>query len=157
MIACLCSVVLWSAAGYSQAPAEGRIDLAAILGQPTASTAAGGSCAGSQSGVFFAAHRSRTGSRSGLQKNFCQASCGGDPPVSCSGSGSCSAYDRNCDFGEQGHVTCGTTTYWCPSVCESECQDSPACCSCYETSDCVDCCRCDGHGYGYCEVYCNGW
>ncbi|HEY7214758.1 MAG TPA: hypothetical protein VIC28_09020 [Thermoanaerobaculia bacterium] len=85
IIACVCSVVLWSAAVYSQTPAEGRIDLATILGQPAVSTAASGACATrSQSGVLFAAQRSRTGSRSGLQKNFCQASCGADSPESCS-------------------------------------------------------------------------
>ena len=28
---------------------------------------------------------------------------------------------------------------------------------CFETGDCVQCCRCDGGGAGYCYVYCYGW
>lgn len=45
----------------------------------------------------------------------CTAYCGADPPVSCSGA-TCSAADRSCP-GERGHVTCGSTTYWCATPC----------------------------------------
>lgn len=31
------------------------------------------------------------------------------------------------------------------------------CDTCDLTGDCVACCRCEGHGPGYCEVFCNGW
>lgn len=45
----------------------------------------------------------------------CTADCGLYAPVSCSGS-TCNAVNRNCP-GEAGHVTCGTTTTYCPVCC----------------------------------------
>jgi hypothetical protein len=47
---------------------------------------------------------------------FCEASCGPNSTVSCSGS-SCSATDRNCDAGIRGSVTCNGATTQCPYVC----------------------------------------
>jgi hypothetical protein len=45
-------------------------------------------------------------------KAMCIAHCGTYPDVSCSGT-TCSAADRSCSA-ERGHVTCGTTTIYCP-------------------------------------------
>jgi len=46
----------------------------------------------------------------------CTASCGSYASVSCttSGTGSCTAVDRDCAAGERGRVTCGSTTTYCP-------------------------------------------
>jgi len=60
-----------------------------------------------------------------------QASCADGTTRSCSctsGSCSCSAVDQNCDTGVQGHVTCGSTTTYCPSnssACGGGCQYPP--------------------------------
>lgn len=48
-------------------------------------------------------------------KASCTADCGSAPDVTCSGSGSCTAVDRNCGAGQRGYVTCGSTTNYCPS------------------------------------------
>lgn len=55
-----------------------------------------------------------------IQASTCTADCGPFTDVSCSGS-SCNAVNRSCP-GEQGHVTCDGTTYYCPS-CTAECTD----------------------------------
>ena len=62
------------------------------------------------------------------EKSLCNATanCGGGVTVSCSGNNSvtsCSAADRNCDAGEQGHVTCDGVTTWCSPVCPANCDD----------------------------------
>jgi hypothetical protein len=51
----------------------------------------------------------------------CTADCGSFPDVSCSGD-SCSAVNQSCP-GEQGHVTCGSNTYYCPSCGTPECTE----------------------------------
>jgi hypothetical protein len=53
-----------------------------------------------------------------VRNAVCTADCGSFTDVSCSAP-TCSAVNRSCP-GEQGHVTCGTTTYYCPA-CTSEC------------------------------------
>ncbi|MEM1205231.1 MAG: hypothetical protein AAGN66_18530 [Acidobacteriota bacterium] len=53
---------------------------------------------------------------SGGLRASCTADCGsGASDVSCSGSGSCTAIDRNCAAGQRGQVTCGSLTRYCPS------------------------------------------
>ena len=155
---CICTLAFCSAAGLAQTPTEAPVNLAAILSQPVSSPARGGACGTSLERMIFAAKPPRAGAQgagaqgTGSQKDFCQANCGSGSPVSCSGAGSCSAFDQNCDFGEQGHVTCGTTTIWCANECQ--CNDTPQCCTCYDTGDCFACCRCEGHGPGYCAFHC---
>lgn len=58
----------------------------------------------------------------------CTASCGSYASVSCttSGTGSCTAVDRNCAVGERGRVTCGSTTTYCPP-CETTCSATALC------------------------------
>ncbi|HEX4960478.1 MAG TPA: hypothetical protein VF173_06545 [Thermoanaerobaculia bacterium] len=58
----------------------------------------------------------------GWEKALCgaTAACGGGVTVSCTSNSSvtsCSAADRNCAAGEQGHVTCAGVTTWCPGTC----------------------------------------
>lgn len=55
------------------------------------------------------------GGESGIEAE-CTASCG-TSTVSCSIAGTCTAVDRNCSAGERGHVTCGSTTTYCPTEC----------------------------------------
>ena len=53
-------------------------------------------------------------------KAMCTADCGPFTDVSCSGN-VCNAANRSCP-GEQGHVTCDGTTYYCPA-CSAECTE----------------------------------
>jgi hypothetical protein len=78
--------------------------------------------------------------------------------VTCSGNNSttsCTAVDRNCSWGEQGHVTCDGATTWCPTACpgcppswctrEANCSASCYPCDYDYTCDatyCTDDCRC---------------
>ena len=96
----------------------------------------------------------------GAEKSLCNATanCGGGVTVSCSGNASvtsCSAADRNCGVGEQGHVTCDGVTTWCPGTCsgcpadwctyQQDCADSCYPCAFTYTciqSSCTDRCRC---------------
>jgi hypothetical protein len=144
-----CTLAIVSAAvGFAQTPSVAPLSsqaLAAILGQP----AVNGSCPTAESGVVFAARRPGLG----WQKD-CSASatCGSDPPVSCSYSGSggsCSFANRNCP-NQQGYVTCQGVTTWCPT----ECPPSVWCQQCDATGDCFACCRCDGGGAGHCAYIC---
>lgn len=50
----------------------------------------------------------------------CTADCGPYTDVSCSGT-TCNAVNRSCP-GERGHVTCGSSTYYCP-VCDPPCTE----------------------------------
>lgn len=47
---------------------------------------------------------------------YCQADCGSDPDVSCSGSVSCQAVDRSCPY-QRGYVVCDGYYTYCPKVC----------------------------------------
>jgi hypothetical protein len=147
VLACICILAFGSAAGFAQAPSEAPINLAAILDQPAVS----GACPTSQSGALFAARGAKPGSKPGFMKAYCEALCGQDPVVSCSGS-SCSAVNRNCP-NEQGHVTCDGTTYWCSEPCPADC-GSPFCCGCENTGSCFACCRCEGGTAVECGLVC---
>lgn len=70
-------------------------------------------------------------------KASCTASCGGGITVSCSGSGACSAQDRNCAAGIRGQVTCGSTTNHCPPC-------PPSCTNGQERYVFTGTCCCDG-------------
>ena len=107
-----CLVALIAVAGFAQAPAESSSSMP-TLGSPAA-----------PNGAVFAANRKVP------TKSSCTASCGsGAMPVGCSGSGSCSAVDRDCGSNERGHVTCnGVTTYCSASCsCETVCKCSAPC------------------------------
>ena len=165
-----CTLLFVSVAGFAQAPSDAPLSpevIAAILGEPGAA----GSCAGPQRNVRLAAG----GGGVGLMA-FCSAYCVPPNSVSCNGS-ACSGADRNCGAGEQGHVTCDGTTYWCSPVCPGPAGNCEACaqtggcvdccrceggttmqcnncCTCEATSDCMACCRCDGNSIGYCASVC---
>lgn len=124
----------------SMAPISGEA-MAAIL-SPAAGPA---SCRTQQSEVLFAARRSGK-----PLKSICSATaqCGSTTPssVSCQGSNSCTAVDRNCSASEPGHVTCdGTTT---------SCSPCSPCEVCAGTSDCFNCCRCEGNSGPFCVREC---
>jgi hypothetical protein len=88
------------------------------------------------------------------QKSYCsaQANCEWGT-VSCEGNNSCSAWDRNCSWGEVGHVTCDGNTYACPTQCcpddfctrdwqcQQNCYPCQAIYSCY-WNGCHDSCDC---------------
>lgn len=144
-----CTMVLISAAGFAQTPSVAPLTneaLAAILGP----AAVHGACAVPQNEAVFASNRSRAG----LAKSCsATATCGTDPSVSCSVTGTggtCTFANRNCNGGEQGHVTCNGVTTWCPTICPP----STWCQKCDDTGDCFACCRCDGGGAGHCAFIC---
>jgi hypothetical protein len=75
----------------------------------------------------------------------CTASCGSYPFVSCNTSGSCTSVDRNCAAGQQGYVSCGSTTVYCPA-----CPPPPEIdCSEYNTLTCT-------YTYNYSTGCCTG-
>jgi hypothetical protein len=138
MKACIlaCLVALIAVAGFAQAPSENS-SLPSMLAAPPVATSPA-----APDGAVFAANRKVP------TKSSCTASCGsGSMPVSCSGSGSCSAVDRDCGSNERGHVTCnGVTTY-----CSASCACGTVCtCSapCFSTP-------CDSGG-GY-IIDCSSW
>jgi hypothetical protein len=149
ILACICILVLCSAAGLAQAPSEAPFSLAAILNQPALSPTSSDSCANSQSAVLFDP-MGATG-RPGLEKAACSATanCGSDGFVNCTGSYDCSVVDRNCPT-EQGHVTCDGVTTWCPAC---NCSTN-WCCICSNTANCAACCRCEGGSFLYCTATC---
>jgi len=153
-----CTLLFIATAGFAEtatpAPLSAKA-LAAILGPAAVKSA----CALPQTGVVLAARRPRTGggqTGGGLTKALCTATAACESgTVYCEGnnsSTSCSAYDRNCDLGEQGHVTCDGNTTWCPTACP--CNDTPMCCRCYANGDCMSCCRCDGGTLYQCAEQC---
>src|ERR1700710_2895681 len=110
-----CTFLFVSLAGFAQAPSQApltREALAAILGLPAAT----GSCPTPQGKVLFAAKNPKIG----LEKSLCSATANcASGTVTCTGNNSttsCSAADRNCATGEQGHVTCDGVTTSCPTV-----------------------------------------
>jgi hypothetical protein len=100
----------------------------------------GGQALSSADGVFLASLATEAPSVTegkqpigGGEKALCgaNAACGGGVTVSCTSNSSvtsCSAADRNCAAGEQGHVTCNGVTTWC----------SPSCHLCTTTASCGD-------------------
>jgi hypothetical protein len=79
-----------------------------------ASLGAGGACPA----AMTAADKDRGGI---AVKANCTANCGGGSSVSCSGTGTCVAVDRNCAAGERGYVHCsGQAVKYCPPC---QCQE----------------------------------
>jgi len=66
--------------------------------------------------------------------------------------GSCTFQNQNCASGIRGQVNCNGTITQCPSCCN----DTPKCCQCEETGDCMSCCRCDGGTISQCFQECGG-
>ena len=62
---------------------------------------------------------------------FAGASCG-SYSITCTGNNSttsCSAADRNCTWGERGHVTCDGVTTWCNETCPVSCEQRESQCA----------------------------
>ena len=143
-----CTLALLAVAGFAQTPSVAPLTssaLAAILGEP----AAAGACPLPQTGVLFAAQRPGSGF---LKTCSATATCGTDPSVSCTYSGSggtCSFHNRSCPTW-QGYVTCNGVTTSCPTPCPP----SQWCTQCDQTGDCYACCRCGGGGAGHCAFIC---
>ena len=66
--------------------------------------------------------------------------------------GSCTFQNQNCGAGIRGQVNCNGAVTQCPSCCN----DTPKCCQCEATGDCVACCRCAGGSFGQCIQECGG-
>jgi len=152
-----CVLLFVAIAGFAETPSTPPLTpaaLAAILGQPAASCAP----QQQQSPVLLAAKRPKP---KGWEKSLCTATANCETgTISCSGNNStasCTAVDRNCSIGEQGHVTCDGVTTVCPTVCVAPCSTGTvlekACCQCNLTGDCFNCCRCEG-GIR-CAIQCN--
>jgi hypothetical protein len=152
-----CTLLLVSAVGFAQTPSGAPLTpevIDAILDLPRAT----GSCATAKapSRMIFAAQKPGPGGGVSSMA-YCVAYCEWGT-VSCQGNISCSAFDRNCTTAcERGHVTCndtvnGTFTNWCPTECPTS-----HCCDCEASgwSDCLACCRCDGHSAQYCASLCD--
>ena len=140
-----CTLLLVSAAGFAETPAPLTSEaLAAILGQPA------GSCDPQQSKALFAAGRPGTGQ----EKSLCTATadCWDGNTVSCQGNSSCTAKDRSCSTGWEGHVTCDGVTTFCSAP---TCRDY-ACERCSAHGLCIACCECDGGSSSYCVNLCKG-
>ena len=168
--------LLLSVAAFAQAPGKvaplSREALAMILGEPGP---AGGGCGVAPGKVLFAANKPEPPSGGVGAMSTCTANCVSGT-VQCSGS-VCSAANHNCAVGEKGHVTCDSSTTWCPSPANdctdycTNCSQTSACydccrcegggavscsncCTCEATGDCIACCRCGGGGFGYCATFC---
>lgn len=169
----VCTFLLLSTAAFAQMPGKTvpltQEALAMILGKP----AAGGSCAPAASRVMFAANKPEPPSGGVGAMATCTAICE-TGTVQCTAA-TCSGADRNCAAYERGHVTCGSTTTWCPTACSSDycynCAQTGACydccrcdgdsaiicnncCACQATGDCISCCRCEGNSLSYCASIC---
>jgi hypothetical protein len=167
--------LLLSVAAFAQAPGKAapltREALAMILGEPAP---AGGGCGPAPAKMMFAASKPQPPSGGVGAMATCTANCESGI-VQCTGD-TCSGADRNCAVFERGHVTCGSTTTWCPTACTSDycyncaqnstcydccrCDGGGAiscnnCCACEATQDCTACCRCEGHSITYCSSVCN--
>lgn len=64
---------------------------------------------------------------------YCQADCGSDPDVSCTGNVSCSAVDQNCPS-QRGYVVCDGVYTFCPTC--PECENGAF--RIYRTGNCCD-------------------
>jgi hypothetical protein len=106
---------LMSSASWAVEPAP-RIDplwRAVILAPPSASGS--GTEADPGAALFLAA------------KSQCTATADCDYPatVTCSGSGTCTAVDRNCDGNQRGYVSCDSVVKYCKPDCPVEIDCSP--------------------------------
>jgi hypothetical protein len=149
-----CALLFVSVAAFAQTPqshpALTQEALAAILGQPAAS-----SCATQPSGVRQVARRPTVLT----EKALCTASVTCPTGnISCSSNtstSSCTAVNRNCLDNEKGHVTCDGITTQCSTPCDCNVYSGTQhqCCLCAQTDDCVACCRCDGFTLSYCGIH----
>jgi hypothetical protein len=98
-------IVLVTTPCFSQAPSASPVNLAAILGFS-------GDAGAPQSHILFLAG----GGTAHPLDVTCTATCGSDPSVSCTTSGTCTAVDRSCSA-ERGHVTCNGVTTYCTATC----------------------------------------
>lgn len=136
-----CSLALVSAAGFSQAPSTAPNYLAEIL----SSSVANGSYDVRQSEEPFIGPLWR------IEKSACtaNASCGPYfPNLSCQGTTSCTAMDRQCP--SVGFVTCNGVTTSCPA-----CTPQEYCDACTATGSCYQCCRCNGGSGPDCKAECS--
>lgn len=164
IVLCTCTLALVSAAaGFAQTPNVAPLAdevLAAILG-PAAVTGSPSSCPGLRGEPLFAAQKPNRGKPGSWTKSPCSATASCDSgTVSCSGSGTCIAVDRDCiNSCERGHVTCGGVTTWCPTACNCNAYTglNRWCCLCACNGDCISCCRCGGGGAVQCSLECEGW
>src|SRR5579872_1992311 len=152
-----CVLLFVAVAAFAQTPSLPpltREALAAILGQPAAS-----SCATQPGVVRQVAKRPGGLPRKSLCSATanCQFSDFGEIAFCSSNtsSTSCTAVDSNCSAGEPGHVVCDGVTTSCPACCTG----SPFglgynCCKCNQTGDCQACCRCGGQPFGQCALQC---
>ncbi|HEX4959284.1 MAG TPA: hypothetical protein VF173_00500 [Thermoanaerobaculia bacterium] len=149
-----CVLLFVAVAVFAQPPSQPpltREALAAILGQPAAS-----SCATQPSDIRHAAKRPAiTG------KSLCTATANCESgTVSCSSNvnaSSCTAVDvnSNCSVNEPGHVTCDGVTTWCPIRCNCIISGIEfQCCKCAQTGSCTRCCRCNGGELDQCTMEC---
>ena len=141
-----CTALFLSAAAFAETPGAPPTfeALIASLGQP----ATGGACATETSGVVFASNRP-------TPTAVCTAgaTCYDGSTVSCSGGGTCSSVDSNCEVGQRGSVTCDGVTTLCP-LCP--CDGLRSCCRCDWYGDCQSCCRCAGGSIFQCNQECGG-
>ncbi len=80
----------------------------------------------------------------------CTATCSGGSTVSCGGTSTCNAVNAACPS-QQGYVTCGSTTTWCPACPPPPgCVGVPACTSSKQCSITY----CGGVGMGSCNNGC---
>lgn len=122
----VCTLLLTGAGAFADAASvePGELSLEAPATEPAMSVPEAVGCpepsgqltSEATEGAVFAADKG------GSNLVTCTADCGPHPNVSCSGSGSCSAVDRNCP-GQRGYVQCGSVVKHCPvcgtgGVCE---------------------------------------
>jgi hypothetical protein len=129
-------------------PSDVAVHLAAIFAHP----AGAGACAGDGAGTL---HLAIGGPGA---KIVCTADCNPYTDVTCSGSGMCTAVDRNCAAGQRGYVTCNGVTTPCPGPeCEDSCEGLIGpCYGCCATDDCFACCKCGGGSGHSCAEACYG-
>ena len=78
---------------------------------------------------------------------FCEATCESGT-VSCSGN-SCSAVNRNCNFGQQGYVVCDGNYTYCPTTCPPptctmfQCRQGCSTPGCFAYCVDLETCECD--------------
>ena len=149
-----CSLLFVSIAGFGQTQSQPPLSkeaLAKILGLPVSS-----SCATRPAAVRQVAAK-RPGVPSGKSDCTATANCGtGNSPVTCTGSGSCIAVDRDCLNNEPGYANCAGNVFSCsPAQCDCSAYTgiNRQCCTCAQTGDCVACCRCDGFSLSYCSLH----
>lgn len=89
---------------------------------------------------------------------YAQANCGEHSPVSCGGSGTCVAVDRDCGWEQRGYVTCdGNTTYCPPCGCpEGHYRSWEAGC-CYDNQKQWYEERCENGEWVFSSYYCSDW